>query len=194
MATQIERREASVLRIEEAAARAIAEHGVEGFTIAEVSQAAGLNRATIYHYFPTREQLVLAALHHLQRKHEGLNPSPTASLKALIENPELARFLFSLMLNGQELPPPPPVLVSAIQRDRERQQQGDIRAEVDPEAFRLLIFLLHLAWGVGREALAEQVRIPVEEADRRVIAELERIVSDIQVPVRNPTEARVGEE
>jgi AcrR family transcriptional regulator len=193
MATQTERREASVLRIEEAAARAIAEHGVEGFTIAEVSQAAGLNRATIYHYFPTRGELVLAALHHLQRKHEGQSPSSTASLRALIENPELARFLFSLMLNGQDLPPPPPVLVSAIERDRERQREGEIRTEVDPEAFRLLIFLVHLAWGVGREALARQYRIPAQEADRRVIAELERIISDIQAPNCEATASPSGE-
>ena len=85
------------------------------------------------------------------------------------------------MLSRQELPPPPPVLVSAIQRDRQRQREGLIREDVDPEAFGLLIFLSHLAWAVGREALARQHGFPVEEADRRVIAELERIISDIQL-------------
>lgn len=184
MATQIERRQASTRSIVEAATQAIAEHGVGGFTIAEVSQATGLNRATIYYYFPKRRDLVVEALQHIMLEHAAVKPqvlelAVSERLRAHIGAPHVARFLLSLMLKREELPPPPPPLTNVRRLLKQGQSDGRIRPEVDIDVFTLLIFLMEITWAAGREALARQHGIALDEADARVIAELERIVGDV---------------
>ena len=97
MATQHEKRTASKASIVESASRAIAERGVDGFTIAEVAEASGLNRATIYHYYPERNALILDALRHMIGEHDAAHPDPDGvrvqkRVSAHIASPELARF------------------------------------------------------------------------------------------------------
>src|SRR5689334_5409477 len=49
----------------DAARTLFAERGVVGFAMGEVAERAGLSRATLYLYWPTREELLLAVLEEL---------------------------------------------------------------------------------------------------------------------------------
>ncbi len=185
MATQLEKRTASQMAIAEAASRAIAERGVDGFTIAEVAEATGLNRATIYHYYHDRNALILEALRHMVGRHEAAHPEPDGvrvrrRVFAHIQSPELARFLFSLMLKREPWPALPS-LEAARRRLRRRSERAETRDDVDAELFPVIVTLAEMAWAIGRESIAPQLGMTAEEADRRLIRELERIVRDTRV-------------
>ena len=49
-------------RLTAAALDVVAQHGVEGATTTRIAQAAGLSQAALYKHFPTRNDLLLAAL------------------------------------------------------------------------------------------------------------------------------------
>ena len=49
-------------RLTAAALDMVAQHGVEGATTTRIAQAAGLSQAALYKHFPTRNDLLLAAL------------------------------------------------------------------------------------------------------------------------------------
>jgi AcrR family transcriptional regulator len=189
MATQLEKRTASQTAIVAAASRAIAERGVDGFTIAEVAEATGLNRATVYHYYPDRNALTLEALRHMVRQHEAAHAEPDGvrvrrRVFAHIESPELARFLFSLMLKREPWPPLPS-LASARRRLHRRGDRAETRDDVDPELFPVIVTLAEMAWAIGRESIAPQLDMAAEDADRRLIRELERIVRDTRLGDRD---------
>jgi AcrR family transcriptional regulator len=52
-------------RLTAAALDVVAQHGVEGATTTRIAQAAGLSQAALYKHFPTRNDLLLAALDSL---------------------------------------------------------------------------------------------------------------------------------
>lgn len=43
----------------------LAAHGIEGLSVDRIAQAAALNKTSVYRRYPTREQLVAAALEHV---------------------------------------------------------------------------------------------------------------------------------
>ncbi|MDQ6660027.1 MAG: TetR/AcrR family transcriptional regulator [Chloroflexota bacterium] len=59
-----ERRRALIL----AAYRMIAERGFEGLRVQDVAAFAGMNHATLYHYFPTKEDLILGVVEYLRQE------------------------------------------------------------------------------------------------------------------------------
>lgn len=63
--TQAERRATSRARILDATAECLVERGYQATTISEVQQRTGLARGTIQHHFPTRAELLVAAISHL---------------------------------------------------------------------------------------------------------------------------------
>lgn len=63
--TQAERREAARARILEATATCLLERGYQATTVSEVQARSGLARGTIQHHFPTRAELLVAAISHL---------------------------------------------------------------------------------------------------------------------------------
>ncbi|MDF1562825.1 MAG: helix-turn-helix domain containing protein [Deltaproteobacteria bacterium] len=77
-------REARIAAIREAAARLFARKGVEATTMEEVADAAELGKATLYHYFPTKQALFREIVTSATREfweslvEEGLAPSPDA--------------------------------------------------------------------------------------------------------------------
>lgn len=64
-------------RILEGALRALGRHGVDKLGMSAVSRSAGVSRATLYRYFPTREDL-LAAL--VQYEHDRFDKGLEAAL------------------------------------------------------------------------------------------------------------------
>ncbi len=62
-------------RILQAALACIGAHGVEGTSIEHIRKAAGLSAGTIYRYFASKEDLVVAVLEHFST-HETAAPVP----------------------------------------------------------------------------------------------------------------------
>src|SRR5258707_14696243 len=56
-----EKRQAAVTRILRSARLFVAEHGLD-VTVEEIAEAAGVSRRTLFRHFPTRDQLVAAAI------------------------------------------------------------------------------------------------------------------------------------
>ncbi len=56
-----DKRQATVTRILRSARLFLAEHGLD-VTVEEIAEAAGVSRRTLFRYFPTRDQLVAAAI------------------------------------------------------------------------------------------------------------------------------------
>lgn len=63
--TQAERRATTRHRILEATAECLLERGHQATTVSEVQTRSGLARGTIQHHFPTRGELLVAAVSHL---------------------------------------------------------------------------------------------------------------------------------
>jgi TetR/AcrR family fatty acid metabolism transcriptional regulator len=97
-------------RIIAAAARFFGEKGYHNTTTAEVAEAAGVAAGTIYIYFSSKEDLLVAVFEeflerHMERLREGVSreATPEAKLKKLIflglelmeENPDSARIFLS---------------------------------------------------------------------------------------------------
>ncbi|MDP1795028.1 MAG: TetR/AcrR family transcriptional regulator [Acidimicrobiales bacterium] len=76
----------------DAAASLVAERGVSGLTMAELADASGIGRATLYKYFPSLDA-VLSACHHRQVERH------VAELRAL-GAPELPGERLALVLRG----------------------------------------------------------------------------------------------
>lgn len=60
-----ERSRATRARLLDAAVGCLAERGVAGATVGVVAERAGVSRGAAQHHFPTREELLLAALRHM---------------------------------------------------------------------------------------------------------------------------------
>lgn len=54
-------------QIVETAFDTLAERGFEGFRTRDVAERAGINSATLHHYFPTKEALIVGVAAHLER-------------------------------------------------------------------------------------------------------------------------------
>ncbi len=61
--TQEERRESTTASLMNAAMELLFERGYAALTLAQVAQRAGVSRGALNHYYPTKEQLVLASTH-----------------------------------------------------------------------------------------------------------------------------------
>ncbi len=80
--TQAERREIAENAILEAAARIVADRGLEALTLNEAGEAAGYSRALPAHYFGTRSAMITALAKHIlakfvRRVRDDETPAPT---------------------------------------------------------------------------------------------------------------------
>lgn len=48
-----------------AAAHIFSQHGIDGASMAQIADASGVSKATIYHYFANKDALILALVQHL---------------------------------------------------------------------------------------------------------------------------------
>ncbi|MGD9531839.1 MAG: TetR/AcrR family transcriptional regulator [Pseudonocardia sp.] len=67
--TQVQRRADSRALILDAAVRTLVEEGHRGATTVTIQSRAGVSRGRLLHHFPSREQLLIAAAHHLVTEH-----------------------------------------------------------------------------------------------------------------------------
>ena len=89
---QQDRSRATRQRLLEAAVRCLAEHGWTGTTVSVVAESAGVSRGAAQHHFPTREDLVAAAVTHMTevrmeeiRRHVAELPQGTERTEAVVE-------------------------------------------------------------------------------------------------------------
>jgi len=175
------RREAACNVILEATGQAIAEKGIDGFTISEVAQRAQINRALVYHYFGDRSNLVARAVEHILSRYEPARPEAGAegverAVRMHIEHPEIARFFFQMLLNGRPLPHLGQRMSKTVEAlERFKRERAPFSA-LDPTFVVIIVVLAQLAWGFSRHEFARLLGIDVKEADERFIAQLKRSV------------------
>lgn len=175
------KREAARTAILEATSQIVAEKGVDSFTISEVARRAQINRALIYHYFKSRDNLVVEAIDHIVSRYGPIVPE--AAIDAIerttrmhIEHPEIARFFFQMLLTGRPLPGVARQMRETIrQLERLQHERAPHSKEVfDPTFVILIITLAQLSWAFSRREMARLLGMSLEEADDRFIAQLKR--------------------
>lgn len=67
--TQADRREEAEARLLDAAIRLVAEKGYDGFSLADVGEAAGFSRGLPAHYFGRKEELLSRVAHHVVQQY-----------------------------------------------------------------------------------------------------------------------------
>lgn len=67
MQTQRERRDATRAGLLQATVDCLVEHGYAGTTMQRVQDRAGVSRGAVLHHFNTKEELLVAAVHHVAR-------------------------------------------------------------------------------------------------------------------------------
>ena len=173
------KRQVACKAILDATSALIAEKGVDGFTLSEVARRAPINRALIYHYFKSRDNLVAQAISHILSRYQaaGLEAGVEAiegSLRMHIEHPEIARFFFQMLLNDRSLQGLGPWLREAIAALERFQQTSGLPAGVDPTFVGVIAMLTQLSWAFSRQEMARLLEMSVEEADERFIAQVRR--------------------
>jgi AcrR family transcriptional regulator len=180
--TPTPRREATQKAILEAASALIAEKGVDGFTLSEVAKRGKVNRALIYHYFETRENLVFQAIRYIVTRYEETEPHDGAdaverTIRMHIQHPEVGRFFFQLLLTGRPMPPLSRRILAAIAALERTKADRAPDADFDPQLSVIAGWLAQLSWSFARVEIARLLGMSVEEADERFIAQMQRAAS-----------------
>ncbi len=170
-------REATRNAILEATSQLIAEKGVDGFSMSAVAERGKINRALIYHYFQNRDNLVFETIRFIVQRYEEMNEGSGAdplerSVRMHIEHPEISRFLFHLMLNGQPMPRLSSRLLDAIKALEAAKETQGTESTLDPTFAVITGWLVQISWSFARNEVARQFDITVEEADDRVISQM----------------------
>ncbi|KFJ05466.1 TetR/AcrR family transcriptional regulator [Bifidobacterium tsurumiense] len=85
-----EQRQAQIIAV---AARHFARDGVAGASISAIAQEAGITRALVYHYFPSKEQLFAAVLQH-ESKQLLMDTEPDSGKSARDNIEQMLRTMF----------------------------------------------------------------------------------------------------
>lgn len=143
---QGERTRAMRLRLMEATVDCLVELGWAGTTTTVVSRRAGVSRGAQLHHFPSKQDLVVAAVGHLtERRREDMKP-------AAAELPESGRTRAVLEILSQQFVSP--VFFAALELWVAARTDADLRTEVAPLERR-----------VGRETHAYAVELlAIDEA------------------------------
>jgi AcrR family transcriptional regulator len=160
MATQSERRAATRSALLDAAVESLMEHGVAGFTTAEVVRRAAMSNGALFRYFPTKADLLAATVEHvfvrLRRDYEEAFES-LAEDKRTVEN--LVTMLWGVMSD--------PALGAAFEVYTAARTDAWMQSAIEPVMADHLQRLQELARGlVARvsDADAETVRGAVDLA------------------------------
>ncbi len=171
--------EATRNAILDATSRLIAERGVDGFTISDVAKWGQINRALVYHYFKSRDNLIFETIRHTVHRYEEARPEvgPDAierTARMHIEHPEIGRFFFQLLLTGRAIPSLGQRLFNAIEDLQRLKEERAPQSSFDPALVIVGIHLAQMSWGFARHEIARHLQISVEEADERFVAQLRR--------------------
>ncbi len=184
------RREATTSAILRATGDLIAERGIDGFTLSEVSRLAGINRALIYHYFQNRDNLIHCTIDDILERNKEAPSEPNAdavenSLRVHIAHPEVSRVFFQLLLAKNESLPLGNRLTDAIEAIDRYNREANIEVSYDLTFLLIMLVLAQLSWPLSREAISKTLSISVEEADERFIAAA-RWATDLAMPAAAP--------
>lgn len=147
-----------------------------GLNLREVAEAAGVNRANIYHYFGSRQELLRAAIN---RQFEGVMRSlyKARKDKSFIErrleafrlnegNDSLLRAV--LILDGDKSVDPIPRLEEGLSELRQDVIDGQIHPKHDLEILQVALSALLRGYRIFRVPYARRLGIKVSELDERV--------------------------
>jgi TetR/AcrR family transcriptional regulator len=179
-------------RILDAAVEEFGRHGYSGARTAAIASRAGVNAQLISYYFGGKEGLLEALRERWSAIESSLVPADatfaeavSAYAEATLDNASWARLVAWQALGdgpssaGDQGQARADRLRESLERTRDRQREGELRDDVDPELIVLLGHLLAFApifmpqmietifgggesWGRYREFLAEQLPILVE--------------------------------
>lgn len=180
------RREATMSAILRATGELIAEKGIDGFTLSEVSRHAGINRALIYHYFQNRDNLIHCTIDDIVERNKEAPGVTTAdaveaSLRLHIAHPEVSRVFFQLLLAGSPSLPLGNRLTNSIESIDRYIREANIEVSYDVEFLLIMLVLAQFSWPLSREAISKTLDISTEEADERFIAAA-RWTTDLVMP------------
>ncbi len=117
--TQAERADQSRARILNAAVRQFSDNGLAGARTEQIAEEAGVNKALLYYYFKSKEDLYAAALEFV---FEGMRTASLALLEAGVSAGE--RFL-QLVLSSFDRSYSHPALQSLMQQEMVRLHRGE---------------------------------------------------------------------
>lgn len=150
----------------------VADHGADGFTLSDVAERAGVNRALIYHYFEDRDRLLNRAMERaVERSREGrpaVGLLTTAQvLETFARDPEMDRFFLRFLTSGMW----PPAIVERFTSVIEEAERLKARRGFDFDVTMAVATtaLAVMAWRCAREQCAAALGILLTEADRRFL-------------------------
>jgi TetR/AcrR family transcriptional regulator len=158
--TQTERADQTRTRILDAAVRQFSANGLAGARTEQIAEEAGVNKALLYYYFKSKEDLYAAALEFV---FEGIRAASLAVLEAGASAGE--RFL-QIVLNHFDRSYSRPALQSLMHQEMVRLHQGEEHrmARMAEQFFRPMWDKLE---EVLREGIASGELIPVDPAQMR---------------------------
>jgi len=179
--------------------RHIAERGLEGLRVRDVAAEAGINNATLHHYFPTKEDLIAAVVEYLVEefrkarapREPGREPSAWEMLRLeaadlgclLREAPQLMEVVSELVARSRRDPAIAPYFTRIdqgwhgylVQILRKGVREGAFRPDLDAGAAAALI--MAQMKGIGFQCLANP-----SEADRLI----EQFLAQLHAWLRRP--------
>jgi AcrR family transcriptional regulator len=163
--------------IVEVAFRAVADEGLEGLRTRNIARLAGINSATLHHYFPSKEDLVAAVALHLEnrlRSEKSRSPEGEAGSRAVtavdhqfqdvllyhLERPDVLAVYREFVARASRDPAIRALvdrlhagwrleITHALKRGMD---QGALRADLDVDAAASLV--LSTAWGFASHILS----------------------------------------
>ncbi len=191
--TPTRNREATKTAILDATGELIAEKGLDGFTISEISRRGSVNRSLIYHYFENRDDLIVQAVDRIIARNDSGQADLSAeaverSLRMYIEHPEVARVFFQFLLTGRPLLRMGERIVDTIRMLESAQQELAPDSTFDTALPFIILVLAQMSWPFSREAMAGLLGVDVEEADSRFIASMRWMTEHAIVSMAGPAD------
>jgi AcrR family transcriptional regulator len=188
--TQEERSSATRTRLLEAAVDALIEHGIAGASLPEICRRAGVSRGAQLHHFPTRAELLAAAVEHLfDLRHAAFRARMAASPPQDVD--EALAELWSIYTSG-------PLyawleLVNAARTDAElRRHVVAVDARFEDEATVTMSSLFGLEADAARTAARLVTSLLDGLATHRILAPDDRVARDVLTLFAATLKPRLG--
>jgi TetR/AcrR family transcriptional regulator len=185
-------KEATKEAILDSAERCFVARGVGETSLSEIAREAGVTKSLIHHHFDSKEKLWEAVkrrplmdylglqLQILSRPEVDVNTfrqSVAAYFGFLKANPGFVRLMGWMALEGDCAFVEEQVLHFGVERLRQGQKQGTLRADLDPEMILATFLSATAHWFQERPLFLHWNKMDPEEADRRYLDNLIRILT-----------------